>query len=82
MTEDGPEAHCYLTLKNVGEMREALACLLLLTATLMTNILRGSVQASKKYYQMKQEGTTWEAYRAEANACGAGGGGRHGDASI
>lgn len=47
----------------------------------MTNILSGLVQTSKNYYQMKQEGTTWELYRAEANVCGAEGG-RHGEEAI
>lgn len=88
MNKDGPGAHCWLpSTKQCRGEEEAPACLLLLTAIYLTDALGGSVQASKSYYQIKQEGTTWEPYRAGANVCWAGEGGKHweeatGEASI
>lgn len=76
MNKDAPGAS-YLTPNNGDEMGREKYVSLLLTAVYKSEILCGSAQACKNYYQMKQEETTWERYRAEANVFWAGGGGRH-----
>lgn len=66
MNKDAPGAS-YLTLNNGDETGRGKYVSFLLTAVYMSEVLRGSAKACKNYYQMKQEETTWEPYRAEAN---------------